>query len=450
MFNREILEYLNHWRTKERRKPLIIRGARQVGKTVAVNLFAEEYFKNIIVLNLEKEEVQSFFQQITPINELIQLIQLKTGEKINPGETLLFIDEIQNSSIAMTQLRYFYEEIPNLHVIAAGSLLEVKIEKEGFSIPVGRVEYCYMYPVTFNEFIKAKNDDETISFLESITFDSKIPESAHQVLSKKYNEYLIVGGMPEAVDEYIKQSSFINLDPIYESIITGYRDDVFKYSSQAKGQYIQHIIENSPLYAGKVIKYDKFAGSGYRSREMRMAFDIAEKAMIVSRVRPSTSKKSPIIRNFRKSPKLLFLDTGLVNYRLRIRDEILSNKDLNSIYQGQVAEQIVGQSLQTFSHLKQLDFAYWYRGRGSSIAEVDYIIPIKQRLVPIEVKSGKTGRLKSLYLFMAESQQPLAVRVYTGMLKVQKIQTTNLQKFKLLSIPFYLLDRLKSIVEEMM
>jgi len=449
MFKREILKYLNQWRTKERRKPLIVRGARQVGKTVAVELFATEYFENRIVLNLEKEEVQSFFQQIIPISELIQLIQLKTGEKIIPGKTLLFIDEIQNSSIAMTQLRYFYEEIPNLHVIAAGSLLEVKIEQEGLSIPVGRVEYCYMYPVTFDEYIKAKNDEETSSFLASINFNSKIPDSVHQVLSKKYNEYLIVGGMPEAVDEYIKQSSYINLDPIYESIITGYRDDVFKYSSKAQGHYIQHVIENSPIYAGKIIKYDKFGGSGYRSREMKKAFDVAEKAMIVTRVRPSTSKKFPIIRNFRKSPKLLFLDTGLVNYRLGVRDEILSNKDLNSIYQGQIAEQIVGQSLQTFTYLKQLDFAYWYRGLGSSTAEVDYIIPIMQRLVPIEVKSGKTGRLKSLHLFMAESQQPLAVRVYSGMLKVQKIQTTDQQSFMLLSVPFYLLDRLKNIVEEM-
>ena len=449
MFNREILKYLNQWRTKERRKPLIIRGARQVGKTVAVELFAAEYFENLIVLNLEKEEVQSFFQQIIPISELIQLIQLKTGEKIIPGKTLLFIDEIQNSSIAMTQLRYFYEEMPNLHVIAAGSLLEVKIEQEGLSIPVGRVEYCYMYPVTFDEFIKAKKDKETSNFLASINFDSRISDSMYDVLSKKYNEYLIVGGMPEAVDEYIKQSSFINLDPIYESIITGYRDDVFKYASKAKGQYIQHVIENSPIYAGKIIKYEKFAGSGYRSREMKEAFDIAEKAMIVTRVSPSSSIKSPIIRNFRKSSKLLFLDTGLVNYRLGIRDEILSNRDLNSIYQGQVAEQIVGQSLQTFTHLKKMDFAFWYRDRGSSIAEIDYIVPFNQHLVPIEVKSGKTGRLKSLHLFMAESQQPLAIRVYSGMLKVQKIQTTYNQSFMLLSVPFYLLDRLKSIVEEM-
>jgi len=449
MFKREILKYLNQWRTKERRKPLIVRGARQVGKTVAVKLFAEEYFENLIVLNLEKDEVQSFFKQVIPIGELIQLIQLKTGEKIIPGETLLFIDEIQNSSIAMTQLRYLYEEMPNLHVIAAGSLLEIKIKQEGLSIPVGRVEYCYMYPVTFVEFIKAKKDEETSNFLANITPDSKISDAVHQVLSKKYNEYSIVGGMPEAVDEYIKHSSFINLDPIYESIITGYRDDVFKYASKAKGQYIQHVIENSPIYAGKIIKYEKFGGSGYRSREMKEAFDIAEKAMIVTRVSASASKKSPIIRNLRKSSKLLFLDTGLVNYRLGVRNEILSNRDLNSIYQGQVAEQIVGQSLQTFTHLKQLDFAYWYRDRGSSIAEVDYIIPFNQHLVPIEVKSGKSGRLKSLHLFMAESQQPLAVRVYSGGLKVQKIQTSNTSSFLLLSVPFYLLDRLKSIVGEM-
>ncbi len=190
----------------------------------------------------------------------------------------------------MTQLRYLYEEIPDLHVIAAGSLLEVKLKQDGLSIPVGRVEYCYMYPVTFDEFIKAKKDEETSHFLSNITANSQIPDSVHKILTRKYNEYLIVGGMPEAVDEYIKEPSFILLDPLYESIMTGYRDDVFKYSSRAKGKYIQHVIENSPIYAGKVIKYEKFGRSGYRSRDrwiLPIGIEIGEvqslKSIILSR-----------------------------------------------------------------------------------------------------------------------------------------------------------------------
>ncbi len=158
MFKRDILNFFDKWFRKEKRKPLVIRGARQVGKTVAVTLFGEKNFKDVIVLNLEKDEYSSMFQRLMPVTDLIQLIQLRTRKKIIPGSTLLFIDEIKNSQIAMTQMRYFYEELPELHVMAAGSLLEVKIKKEGFSFPVARVEYCYMYPVTFSEFLEAIGD----------------------------------------------------------------------------------------------------------------------------------------------------------------------------------------------------------------------------------------------------------------------------------------------------
>lgn len=208
MFNRDILEFFNRWYRKRRRKPLVIRGARQVGKTVAVTLFGQKNFKDVIVLNLEKDEFSSMFQRLMPISELVQLIQLRTGKKIIPGSTLLFIDEIQNSQIAMTQMRYFYEELPQLHVMAAGSLLEVKIKKEGFSFPVARVEYCYMYPVIFYEFLEAIGDTETLEYIKNLDYQSRIPEEIHNVLLKKYDEYVIVGGMPEAVAEFIESRSW--------------------------------------------------------------------------------------------------------------------------------------------------------------------------------------------------------------------------------------------------
>jgi len=449
MFNRDILNFFEQWFHKERRKPLVIRGARQVGKTVAVSLFGQKHFKDIIVLNLEKDEFLSMFQRLLPIPDLVQLIQLRTGKKIIPGSTLLFIDEIQYSQVAMTQMRYFYEELPELHVMAAGSLLEIKIKKEGFSFPVGRVEYCYMHPVTFSEYLNAVEDGETLNYINNLDAGSSIPEEIHRLLLKKYYEYVIVGGMPEAVAEYIQNRSFIDLDPIYESILTGFKDDVYKYASEAKVPYLQHVMEHCPRFAGKTIKYEKFGESGFRSREMKEAFDVIEKAMIVKRVYSSSSTALPVHENLRKSPKLVFLDTGLVNYSLGVREELFTTTDLNSIYQGQIAEQIVGQALQTLAHSRQYKFSYWFRDKKSSVAEIDFLVQHKSMLVPIEVKPGKTGHLKSLHQFMKDSSSAVAVRFHSGNLYNQEIQRRDGPSFRLISLPFYMVHRLEAFLEQL-
>jgi len=448
MFNRDILKFFDQWYRKKRRKPLVIRGARQVGKTVAITLFGQKNFKDIIVLNLEKDEFSSMFQRLMPISELIQLVQLRTGKKIIPGSTLLFIDEIQDSQIAMTQMRYFYEELPDLHVMSAGSLLEVKIKKEGFSFPVARVEYCYMYPVTFYEFLEAMGDTETLEYIKNLDYNSRIPEEIHSVLLKKYYDYVIVGGMPEAVAEYIESRSFIDLDPIYESILTGFKDDVYKYASKAKVPYLQHVIEHSPKFAGKTIKYENFGESGFRSREMKDAFDVIEKAMIVKRVYSSNSTRIPIIENQKKSPKIIFLDSGLVNYSLGVREDLFTASDLNIVFQGQIAEQIVGQTLQTLSHARLYHFSYWFRDSKNSLAKIDFLTQWKSWVIPIEVKSGKTGHLKSLHLFMNQGSTPAALRFHPGNLHIQDIERADGSTYKLLSLPFYLVHRLQEILDK--
>lgn len=449
MFNREVIKFFEKWFYKEKRKPLVIRGARQVGKTVAVTLFGKRFFNEIITLNLEKNENLLMFQRILPIPDLIQLIQLRTGKKIIPKTTLLFIDEIQNSQEAMTQMRYFYEDYPELHVMAAGSLLEIKIKKEGFSFPVARVEYCYMYPVTFYEFLKALGDLETVQYLNNLNYSTNIPHEIHNVLLKKFYEYIIVGGMPEAVAEYIQSRCFIDLDSIYESILTGFKDDVYKYASRAKAPYLQHIIEHSPKAAGKTIKYENFGGSGFRSREMKEAFDVIEKAMVVKRVYSSASSNIPLTENLRKSPKLIFLDSGLVNYSLGVREALFTADDLNNIFQGQIAEQIVGQILQSLSFGRPYKFSYWFRDRKNSQAEIDFLIQYKSKIIPIEVKSGKTGQLKSLHLFMSECKTPLAVRIHSGNLYIQEIKRPDGSKFSLLSLPFYLVYRLEKFLDQL-
>ncbi|MBI4848230.1 MAG: ATP-binding protein [Nitrospirae bacterium] len=448
MFQRTINKFFLEWKSRKKKKPLVVRGARQVGKTSAVSLFAQESFKTYIYINLELEDNLALFSRMSPVRELLQAIQIRFNKKVVPGETLIFIDEVQNSSIAMNQLRYFYEEMPDLHVVAAGSLLEVKMKAEGFSFPVGRVEYCYMYPVTFEEFLSAAGETEKLSYINAINPDSSIPLEIHNSLMKKYHGYLLVGGMPEAVARYAETKSLIDVDPVYESILTGFKDDVLKYASLAKAKYIQYLVEHASKYIGLPVKYENFGGSGFRSREMSEAFDVIEKAMIISRVYASSSKQLPIVNNLKKSPKLLFLDTGLVNYQVGLRTEVMNIQDINAVYNGQLSEQIVGQTLLSLAILKNINLSYWYREQKGSISEIDYLISSHNMLIPVEVKSGKSGTLRSLLNFMDESKNKFAIRIYSGHMGTEKIRTPNKKHFNLFSIPFYLLHRIEQLIED--
>jgi len=450
MFQRAINKFFLEWKNRKKRKPLVVRGARQVGKTSAVNLFAEDSFKTYIYINLEQEDNLALFSRMSPVRELVQAIQLKFNKKIIPGTTLIFIDEVQNSSIAMSQLRYFYEEMPDLHVVAAGSLLEVKMKSEGFSFPVGRVEYCYMYPVTFEEYLSALRETEALLYINSVTPWKKIPAEIHDMLMKKFHEYLIVGGMPEAVARYAETKSLIDVDPVYESILTGFKDDVLKYASIAKSKYIQYLVEHASKYIGLPVKYENFGGSGFRSREMSEAFDVLEKAMVISRVYASASKQLPIVNNLKKTPKLLYLDTGLVNYQVGLRTDVMNIKDINAIYHGQLSEQIVGQGLLSQAIRKNTNLSYWYREQKGSISEIDYLISSHNRLIPVEVKSGKAGTLRSLHNFINESRNNFAVRIYSGVMGIEKIQTPNKKQFTLFSLPFYLLHRIEQFLDEVL
>lgn len=445
MFDRNILKILSDWRNRQGRKPLVLRGARQVGKTFAVHRFGHDAFGTSIYINLEHADHAALFKRTMSVKDRLELIQLRFNTKITPGATLVFIDEVQNSSIAMNQLRYFYEEMPDLHVIAAGSLLEVKIKTEGFAFPVGRVEYCYLHPVTYDEFLAALGETEALNYLRSVQPDTTIPEEIHAIMMKKFTEYLLVGGMPEAVARYARTRSFIDVDPVYESILTGLRDDVSKYAGVAKTKYIQHIIEHASKYVGHRIKYEKFGESSFRSREMSDAFDILEKAMIISRVFASASKQMPLMSNLKKSPKLLHLDVGLVNYQAGLRTDIAMMNDVNAVFNGQVAEQIVGQTCLAMNPRRNMNLNYWYREQRGTTSEVDYLMVINDRLVPMEVKSGKVGTLRSLHNFMDESGSDFAIRIYSGPMRSEQIATHNQKKFTLFSVPFYLLFRIHEL-----
>ena len=245
MFYRTATNHLKAWVKKENRKPLIIRGARQVGKTTVINMFSKE-FDQYIYLNLDKPEELKLFENDYSFQDLLMTLFLYANKKRSEGKTLIFIDEIQNSSNAVKNLRYFYEEAADLYVIAAGSLLETLIDKQ-ISFPVGRVEYLAMRPCSFKEFLIACNENESLSLIES----KNIPEYAHEKLSYLFNQYTIIGGMPEIVNQYAKTKDITSLNTIYDGLITSYLDDVEKYArNESMVQYIRHIINNAFYEAG--------------------------------------------------------------------------------------------------------------------------------------------------------------------------------------------------------
>ena len=308
MFQRTAIKYLKDWKKKPNRKPLILRGARQVGKTSLVDLFSNE-FDNYIKLNLEKKEDKILFEKIDNLKKLKQSIFYSRNINFDKGKTLLFIDEIQNSPEAVKQLRYFYEEEKDLFVIAAGSLLETVINKK-ISFPVGRVEYYYLHPVNFQEFLIASGEKQSIELLNIIP----IPEFAHYKLSDLFKTYTLIGGMPEIIDTYIKKKNINILSFIYDSLINSYLDDVEKYSkNDTMTQIIRFIIRQSFFEAGNRITFQNFGKSNYRSREIGEAFRTLEKTMILQLVYPTTNINIPVQTDYKKSPKLQFLDTGLIS-----------------------------------------------------------------------------------------------------------------------------------------
>ncbi|HZY82727.1 MAG TPA: AAA family ATPase [Cyclobacteriaceae bacterium] len=433
MFDRELLSDLKKWQNQPARKPLVIRGARQVGKTTVVNQFSKG-FRQYIYLNLELPEDRQPFVQFTNIESLLQAVFFLKNKSLSlRNQTLVFIDEIQAAPDAINLLRYFYEQEPGIFVIAAGSMLETLFDKS-VSFPVGRVEYKVLRPVSFPEFLSAMNETAALEQLQQIP----VPAFAHQKLLSLFHTYALIGGMPEAVQHYSANRDLVALSPIYDSLLTSYMDDAEKYArSETQMQLIRHAIRASFAQAGKRIKFQGFGNSNYGSREMGEALRTLQKALLLYLVYPETGYTLPLLPDLKKSPRLHVLDTGLMNYFAGIQREILSTDDLSKVYQGTMIEHLVGQELLAFQHHAMSALHFWTREKKTSVAEVDFVFPFKEKLVPIEVKSGKEGSLRSLHLFMDDAPHNLAVRFYAGSHSVSKAATPAGKDVKLINLPYY-------------
>lgn len=441
MFRRLALKSLTEWSGNKQRKPLILRGARQVGKTSLVLEFSKQ-FGQFIHLNLENENHSKLFDLNGDINELTDAIFFKWNLEKNFSETLLFIDEIQNSSNAIKMLRYFYEEIPELRVIGAGSLLETTIHRD-ISFPVGRVEYLFLHPASFIEFLEAIGEQRSINLIKQ----ANVPMYAHDILSKLFHKYSLIGGMPEIVQNFSTYADVQQLQKIYQSLLASYLDDVEKYSPNNSGtQYIRHILRTGFNYAGQRIKFHQFGESNYRSREMGETFRLLEKTMLIELIYPVSKATLPLIPNFRKSPRLQWLDIGLVNFMAKIQDEVFFATEISDAWRGLTAEIVVGQELLAYKNDVLHRRHYWVREERNSMAEVDYIYVFKNFVIPIEVKSGNAGKLKSLNLFMDICPHHLAIRIWSKPFSIETAESPKGKRYKLLNLPFYLLSQIDLII----
>lgn len=431
MIPRRLTEELDAWKQRENRKPLVLRGARQVGKTTLVHSFSRK-FEQYIYLNLELGEDRRLFETDLTFEDRVASIFLEKNVPQRDG-TLLFIDEIQNSANAVAMLRYFYEKFPGLYVIAAGSMLEILFEKD-ISFPVGRVEYLVLRPFSFVEFLTALGEGVALSQLDQFP----PPPHAHQKLIRLFNKYTLLGGMPEAIQAYSRNRNIADANHIYENLILAYLDDVEKYGkNDSQVRVLRHCLETGFREAGSRIKFEGFGKGPYRSREVGDALRTLEKAMLLHLVYPTTGCTIPIVEGRSRSPRLQFFDTGMVNFFSGLQNEVLTAPDISSVFKGRIAEHIVGQEILAASSSPMNRLLFWVRNKKQSQAEVDYVTSFQGKVVPVEVKSGSVGRLRSLHLFMDQAPHQYALRLYGGEMAIDQIKTIEGKPFVLLNLPYY-------------
>ncbi|MDR2473641.1 MAG: AAA family ATPase [Tannerella sp.] len=445
MFERNIIKELEQWAVRNNRKPLILRGSRQVGKTSLVDEFGKK-FEIYIKINLENAEYIKLFDDYVNMETLLTGIFLTKEISRRNVPTLIFIDEIQYSSRAVMLLRYFYEDYPDIHVIAAGSLLESMLCKN-ISFPVGRVEYLAVRPCNFCEFLGAMGRTE----LEKVVREFSVPQglAIHSIIMDLFNTFSLIGGMPEIVANYADNKDIVGLNRIYESLLTSYRDDVEKYAEKnTMSQVIRYILKNGWKYAAQRVTLGGFAESLYKAREMGEAFRTLEKTFVLELCYPTTDCCVPVTQDLKRSPKLLWLDCGLVNYAAKLQKEVFGTKDILDAYRGKIAEQIVAQELLALDSRVSNVRNFWVREKNTSQAEIDFVLQFDGKVIPVEVKSGHNAHLKSLHLFMNETPHDIAVRVWSQPFSVDKVKTQAGKEFNLINLPFYYLGILEKILEQ--
>lgn len=441
--DRSIDKELLAWKNHPLRMPLLLRGGRQVGKTYAIEKFGKNHFDYLLTINFEKErKFCSLFQDSLNPKTILKEIQIFNQTPIHPGKTLLFFDEIQACPKAVMALRYFKEEMPELHVIGAGSLLEFTLHGENFSFPVGRVEFRYLFPLSFQEFLNATHHSYLLEQLKNATLDNHLSETTHQYTLAKLKEYFQIGGMPEAIYASLQTQAPIEWKKMQQMILDTYQSDFGKYSSAKQQKYLLTCFEKAPQLVGDHFRYTKIS-SEFQSRDLKNALELLEHAGLIRFVHTTSATGLPLQAGMNaKKFKLIFLDIGLLQEFLHTDPEQFQEKDLTQINAGALAEQFVGQELMAYGEpFRKTKLFFWEREKKGSEAEVDYLFPYKSFIIPIEVKAGKGSRIRSMRQFMEEKKSPLGIRISQNALSFEK---------NILSLPLYMIGEIPRLLETLL
>lgn len=441
MLQRLLEKSLIDWQGSPIRKPLILRGARQVGKTSLVRQFGQTHFELFVEINLDIPQNKTLFGKAVSLDDLLQKIAAFAGHPLIPNHTLLFFDEIQEAEPLMHMLRFFAEERPDLHVIAAGSLLEVKLKGQ-WSFPVGRVEYRYLHPLTFAEYLNALNNQPLQEYFLTLSLRNNQAWGAQQ-LTSLYNDYLLVGGMPEVVNYFLQSRDYSATQPIYQRLAKAYVEDVYKYIERPESyKYYEGVLSKAPLMAGKLFTYENFGDLGFKSQEVSNAIDSLEKVMLLTQIKSLNHLEPHLTVKTKRPKKLIVLDQGMLNYESGLWREVMAGT-----YDGRLLEQAVGQSLIARSSWRDEPVYYWSRDRDEGSAEVDFVTTFDDVVTAIEVKSGNIQQMKSMMSLLDLYPHTVPARISWEPLGVEKIDF-NGKTYQILVVPFYLIDRLPELVGE--
>jgi len=449
---RHLLEKMKIWLNASTRKPMVLRGARQVGKTWLVRALANESGRELIELNFERRrELAIHFESNDPAIILLNL-ESALNQTIVPENAILFLDEIQAVPDLLEKLRWFYELMPQLAVIATGSLLEFVLERHSFSMPVGRINYFFVEPMGFEEFLLAKNETHLLAAIKNFSFQTRLNVALHNRATQLFNEFMMVGGMPEAVSTWVDTRSLESLSMAHNNLINTYQDDFAKYAGKLSMHYLDDVFHAVPSLLSKKFVY-AHVNSTAKQASIKQAMNLLSKARLCHPVQASYANGIPVGADVNpKLFKLIFIDVGLVSTMLGLRyHQFETIDDIVLINQGALAEQVTGQLLRLLSpYYIDPKLYYWSRQSSSSSAEIDYIIQDNHRLIPIEVKAGSEGKMRSLQQFMHEKPWKTAIRLYSGLASRSDINMKTTQghavHYELISLPFYLISQIYRLV----
>jgi len=437
---RDVDKILELWKQDNNKRPLLVRGARQVGKSYTVTEFGRNAFDEMVIINFEQHpKYKECFSTLDP-KEIIENISLLSKKDILPGKTLIFLDEIQECPKAITALRYFYEQMPELHVIGAGSLLEFALSSEKFKMPVGRIQYLYMKPISFGEFLDALGENKARQLIRDYKINTSINKAIHEHLIALVKKYTLLGGMPAVLAEYISSGNVNKCQKIQTIITQTYRDDFGKYAKKVKHKYLEKVFYAIPKLVGNKFKYSH-VDNQTQSRDLKEALNLLEQSGVVYSVKKTSGEGLPLEANVKdRFFKATFLDVGLMLNICGMNIEAMFAEDIMTVNAGAVAEQFVGQELLAYQDSFQKgSLYYWAREARNSNAEIDYLIVCGSLVIPIEVKSGKTGTLRSMHLYLEKYKPPMGVRISSLPFS---------HSLPIIAIPLYAIERLPQIVEQ--